>query len=243
MASLPPSLTITITDASEPKDGLDNMVSTLGSTTTGTGPDWLGLTRAIAGGYDFISRLIQLLIVICQILEKDAEVSISFLDDQLVQQGVFSSNANDSANHLTNRKSRHATVFICIGWITNLYHPAAAPRLFNSDGSFIIDTEQATCFDGPIVNPELISRPLPEMLHNLGDLLPPISRRVREDGAAQGFADTAVSAKLHVASLNISTLCRLASAIITRRSHRFYTNFSSGGTTNKPPCDGSMSRL
>ena len=236
-----------------PKEAIETL-TTIGTGTLPViaGPDWVGLTRALAGcpfdhetdsaavlerlishgangdvqqtflqhlspsflpTSDIMSRIVQLMVSIAGILRKDADISISFIDDRLVEQHVFSGGDGGDPGR---RARRQGLVFMAIGWMTNLFNPTIAlpSASVPSAGALSVDTEQATCFETSTVSPDLIGRPLAELLRHFGDLLPrlnPFSESSQGDGVTQHESEYSSTVTLHVASINVSSLSRLGS--------------------------------
>ncbi|KAK3941390.1 hypothetical protein QBC46DRAFT_340523 [Diplogelasinospora grovesii] len=71
---------------------------------------------------DSLSRIVQLLVSIATALRQDADVSISFIDGNLVEDRVFiqNENAEQSEQHLLHKSRREHLIFTATGWMTNL---------------------------------------------------------------------------------------------------------------------------
>jgi hypothetical protein len=157
---------------------------------------------------NIISRIVQALVSIANILRTDADVSIIFIDNQLVRENVFLGDTEEDAGQ---RLSRAGLIFMAIGWITNLFDPVTSSSS-SPDGTLAIKTELATCFETSTVSSTLTSRPIVEMIRHFGDLLPtrrPDQLESNQRGFGNREAKGAISETLQVASINVSSLERI----------------------------------
>ncbi|KAL2143246.1 hypothetical protein VTI28DRAFT_10618 [Corynascus sepedonium] len=156
---------------------------------------------------DLMARIVQVLISIAGILMKDADISISFIEGQLVEDRVF---WQDPEGDLARRAGRQGLVFMAIGWMTNMFNPVLTSLSSTASGIFSVDTEHSTCFESSTVSSDLTGRPIAEMMRHFGDLLP--SRRPTQYEGREGEASPLLEAEgtasdiLHVASINVSSL-------------------------------------
>lgn len=166
------------------------------------------LHRFFHPGEDDRVRVVRLLITIVEILRQDTDVSISFIDSELLDPDnpVFDSGNDDEEedNDSIHRSCRETLIFMAIGWITNLF----IPRLISGQ-PFAVDTEHATGYQTSHVAANLASRPILETIRELGDILP-TRRRTEEENDDESspmiHASGADYHMLRIASMNISTL-------------------------------------
>jgi hypothetical protein len=208
-------------------------------------PDWLGLTRAIAGcvfdreresasglsrlvstaatddirdrfsqhlnpffwpSQEVLYRIVQLMVSVAAMLRRDADVSISYLGTQLVQNRVFLPTPDEDP---VSRLRREDLIFVALGWMTNLFEPIPSSAPSGNGATLTVNAEHATCFEKSSISSDLTSRPLAEMIRHFGDLLPTRQHRGGIHRGSWGSvheADAASVDTLHVASINVASL-------------------------------------
>ncbi|KAL2833834.1 hypothetical protein BDW59DRAFT_64532 [Aspergillus cavernicola] len=145
-------------------------------------------------------RICRFLHAVVEILRDRPSIYITNFVAALVGAGVLRTGSSTQ----TGLPAAQKTLFIAVGWLTNLY----VPDLSRPKEPFAVVTEGATCFEATFADPDLVRRPLLEVIRKLGDLLP-----TRTAGGADRHSSQ-TSDVLNVASLNIATLTKVGNVRI-----------------------------